>query len=436
MIASKLTFKRDQGMQLKTILNQVESYKGFVFGKASICKTYQNTEFSSPSIVVEISARKNSKPYCSGCGHKGPGYDRLDTRLFDYLPILGFAVYFAYRRRRVNCDDCGVKAELLPWANGNSQLTLSLSWYLADWAKLLSWKEVSVRFKVSWDSVCRSVQMAVDWGLAHRCIEGIKSIGVDEISRAKGHKYLTLVYQIDKDNRRLLWIGNDRTGKTFQGFFDWFGSKKTAALEAICSDMWKAYLKVIKERAPQALHVLDRFHIVAHLNKAIDKVRAEEHRRMLKDGFEPILFKSRWLLLKRRENLDSEQSVSLKNLLKYNLRTMRAYLLKEDFQQFWIYTSPAWASKFLSNWCTRAMRSKLEPVKKVAKMLRKHEPLILNWFKAKGELSSGIVEGFNTKAKLTTRKSYGFKNPELQKTALYHALGDLPVPEWTHRFCG
>jgi len=115
---------------------------------------------------------------------------------------------------------------------------------------------------------------------------------------------------------------------------------------------------------------------------------------------------------------------------------MRAYLLKEDFQQFWIYTSPAWASKFLSNWCTRAMRSKLEPVKKVAKMLRKHEPLILNWFKAKGELSSGIVEGFNTKAKLTTRKSYGFKNPELQKTALYHALGDLPVPEWTHRFCG
>lgn len=156
---------------------------------------------------------------------------------------------------------------------------------------------------------------------------------------------------------------------------------------------------------------------------------------MTKDGYEPILFKARWLLLKRRENLDSDQAVSIKEMLEYNLRTMRAYLLKEDFQQLWTYSSPAWASKFLGKWCTRAMRSKLEPVKKVAKMMRRHEVLIMNWFKAKGQLSSGIVEGLNTKAKLTTRKSYGFKSPELQKVALYHALGDLPVPEWTHKFC-
>jgi transposase len=422
-------------MQLKTILNRVESYKGFIFKNARIYKSYDKWKFSQESIVIDIAARKNSKPKCSICGVKGPGYDTLELRLFDYLPILGIVVYFAYTMRRVNCPMCGIKVESVPWAVGKSQLTITLAWYLADWAKMLSWKQVASRFRVSWDSVCRSVEMAVDWGLVRRDLEGITSIGVDEISRAKGHKYLTLVYQIDKGCRRLLWIGNDRTEKTFQGFFDWLGCDKTANLQAICSDMWKAYLKVIKERAPQALHVLDRFHIVSHMNKAIDTVRADENRRMIKEGYEPVLFKTRWLLLHRRQNLKEEQAISLKELLTYNLKTVRAYLLKEDFQQLWNYTSSTWAGKFIDSWCSGAMRSKIEPMKKIAKMIRNHRTLILNWFAAKGELSSGIVEGLNNKAKLTTRKSYGFKSPEMQKIALYHALGDLPVPEWTHRFC-
>jgi transposase len=276
--------------------------------------------------------------------------------------------------------------------------------------------------------------MAVDWGHANRCLDNIKSIGVDEISRSKGHKYITLVYQIDKGMKRLLWIGDDRKIDTFNSFFDWLGKVRTDKIEAVCSDMWKAYIKVIKDRIPNALHVLDRFHIVAHLNKAVDKVRAEEHQKMIKDGYEPMLTKTKWLLLRRRENLPSDQVITLKELLNYNLKTMRAYLLKEDFQQLWDYQSPVWAEKFLDKWCTRAMRSKLDSMKKMAKMMRKHQPLLMNWFKAKGELSSGIVEGLNNKAKVTTRKSYGFKNPEIKKIALYHALGDLPVPEFTHRF--
>jgi transposase len=422
-------------MQLKTLLNHVESYKGFVFQTAKLCKSFGDTDFDCESIVIPILPRKNSRPYCSGCGVRGPGYDTLTQRLFDYLPILGVCVYFAYARRRVDCPRCGVTAELLPWANGKSQLTLTLSWYLADWAKMLSWKQVASRFRVSWDSVCRSVQMAVEWGLEHRDLDGIESIGVDEIARAKGHKYLTLVYQIDKGKRRLLWVGKDRTEKTFQGFFDWFGEEKTAQIKAVCSDMWKAYLKVIKERAPHALHVLDRFHIVAHLNKAVDQVRAVEHKRMIADGFEAVLTKTKWLLMRRKENLSDDQSISLQQLLSYNLKTVRAYLLKEEFQKLWEYSSPAWAGKFLNQWCTAAMRSKIEPMKKIAKMMRKHHPLILNWFEAKGELSSGIVEGLNNKAKLTTRKSYGFRSPEMQEIALFHALGDLPTPEWTHKFC-
>jgi transposase len=199
--------------------------------------------------------------------------------------------------------------------------------------------------------------------------------------------------------------------------------------------MWKGYLKVIRKKAGQAVHILDRFHVVAKLNKALDEIRAGEHRQMKKDGYEPVLKKARWCLLKRPENLTEKQETKLAELLRYNLKSVRAYLLKEDFQGFWEYVSPAWAEKYVDRWCTRVMRSKLEPMKKVAKTIRAHKPLILNWFKAKKAFSSGVVEGLNNKAKVTTRTAYGFRTYRAAEIALYHALGKLPTPPMTHRFC-
>ena len=121
------------------------------------------------------------------------------------------------------------------------------------------------------------------------------------------------------------------------------------------------------------------------------------------------------------------------DLVRYNLRAVRAYLLKEDFQFFWEYTSPHWAGQFLDRWCTRTMRSRLEPMKKVAGMLRRHRELILNWFHANGTISAGTVEGLNGKAKVVTRRAYGFRSLRCAEIALYHTLGDLPVPALTHR---
>jgi len=172
----------------------------------------------------------------------------------------------------------------------------------------------------------------------------------------------------------------------------------------------------------QAINILDRFHIVAHINKAIDQVRAAEAKELEHKGYVPVLKKNRWLFLKRRENLTDKQDTSLAALLQYNLKTVRSYLLKEDFQSFWEYNSPYWASVFLDRWCTRAMRCRIEPMKKVALMLRRHRELILNWFRARKEFSSGVVEGLNAKAKLTTRKAYGFKSFKTLELALYHNL--------------
>lgn len=421
-------------MQIKTLLNNIERHKGFVYGAAKFTRHHGKWRFPQKAIVLPIEHRKNSRPICSGCGVAGSGYDRLPERLWDYIPILGVAVYFAYSKRRIDCAACGVTAEQIPWASGNRQLTESLCWFLASWGKQLSWSEVAVNFRFSWDSVYRAVERAVEWGLSQRDLTGIESLGVDEIARAKGHRYLTLVYQIDKGMRRLLWIGDERKESTLKGFFDWFGSARSLKIKAICSDMWKPYLKVIKECLPSALHVLDRFHIVANMNKALDKVRAGEARKIVEDGYEPVLSKSKWLLLRSKGKLQGKQKGALRHLLQYNLRTIRAYLLKEEFQRLWDYHSVAWASKFIDRWTTQVMRSRIDPMKKQARSIRRHKELILNWFRAKGELSSGVVEGLNTKAKLTSRKAYGFRSPKVHKIALYHALGDLPTPEWTHKF--
>jgi transposase len=232
----------------------------------------------------------------------------------------------------------------------------------------------------------------------------------------------------------LLWIGKERTIESFQGFFTTMGEEITSKIVFICSDMWEPYLKVIREKRSEALHILDRFHIVAKMNKALDKVRAGESRRMASEGRTPLLKKSRWLLLKREENLKEEQRFRLRDLLRYNLRTVRASFSTKPSSNSGDYTSPAWAGKFLDEWCQQTMRSRSEPMKKIARSLRQHRKLILNYFRAQKLISSGVVEGLNNKAKVTMRKSYGFRTYRVLELALYHSLGKLPEPELTRDF--
>lgn len=417
-------------MQVKTILNRVQKFKSFVYGAVRWVE-----DSSPPALEVELHPRANGQAVCSGCGRRGPGYDRLPMRRFEFVPLWGMKVFFLYAPRRVDCPCCGVKVECLPWAMGKHPLTEAYAWFLARWARRLSWREVAEAFQMSWEAVFGAVEMAVLWGRAHVDLSGIHSLGIDELAWGRGHRYLTMVYQIDAQCKRLLWVGEKRTVKTLLRFFRWLGKERSAGLRFICSDMWKPYLKVIAKKAGQAIHVLDRFHIMAHLSKAIDEVRAQEARALKAQGYAPVLTNTRWLLLKRPENLTEKQETRLSDLLRYNLRTVRSYLLKEDFQFFWCYRSSYWAGQFLDHWGTRTMRSKLEPMKKIARMLRGHRALLLNWFRAKGQLSSGVVEGFNTKAKLTTRKAFGFRTYHALEVALYHTLGALPEPQFTHRFC-
>src|SRR5258708_2566903 len=400
--------------QLITILNRCHRFPGFV---------YQHAGFSSDhkSIEIAVRPRKGSAAICSRCHQSAPGYDQLPERRFEFIPFWGFLVFLLYSMRRVDCRGCeAVVVEEVPWGDGKRTLTNAYMLFRGRGGRRLWWKETAEAFHTSWEKVFDAVEHVVTFGLDHRKLGAIDAIGVDEIQYAKGHKYLTLVYQIDLDVTRLLWVGKERTIESFQGFFTAIGDEVASKIVFVCSDMWEPYLKVIREKCNDALHILDRFHIVAKMNQVLDDVRAEEARRMKQEGFHPVLKKSRWLLLKRQENLTNKQRFRLRDLLRYNLKSVRAYLLKEAFQQLWDYNSPAWAGRFLDEWCRHVMRSRIEPMKKIARTLRRHRELILNYFHAQKLLSSGVVEGLNTKAKVTMSTSYVFRP--------FRALESLCIP--------
>lgn len=426
-------------LSLKTVLNHVEKLEGFVYESSrTINAGKSDGTRGTGSIEIQIRERTGSQGKCSGCQKPAPGYDRQRHRRFQFVPLWGISTCFRYAPRRLNCTDCGIHVEHLPWALGKRPLTKSFAWFLASWAKLLSWQQTSKTFKTSWECVFRSVEMAVDWGRARMDLTGITGLGVDEIYWKKG-KFLTLVYQINEGMKRLLFVSENREEKSLRQFFLWLGEERSLLIQFVCSDMWKPYLNVIAAHAKNALNILDRYHIASKMNKALDEVRAKETRdlrsKATAKGARVVLKHSRWCFLKRPENLTDTQAIKLKDLLACNLRTVRAYLLKEEFQLFWEYVSPAWAEKFMVQWCKKAMRSRMEPMKKIARMLRKHKPLILNWFEVRGQLSLGAVEGLNNKLKASLRSSYGFRTAKAIKVMLYHKLGALPEPDLPHRFC-
>jgi transposase len=414
-------------MEVKTLFNAVVKFTGFIV--SHVCFS----DGDRTSLDIHIVPRKGSKPICSCCGKPGTTYDKLPQRRVEHVPVWGIRTFIVYCARRVRCRTCDVYVEVIPWVTGKSQQTVYRQSFLAYWARKMAWETVAKEFNTTWNRVRDAVFAAVEYGLATRDLSTITAIGIDEIAAWARHKYLTLVYQIDGAHKRLLWAAKGRRADQFKQFFTDMGEQNCSSIKFVCSDMWQAYLKVVHEKLPNAIHILDRFHIVANLNKAIDEIRRQEVNQANKDN-RTVLTKTKFLFLKRPENLTAKQQVRLDELLQLNLKVVKAYLLKLDFENFWLYKQPAAASRFLSLWCSTVMRTRLEPLKAFARSMRSHENLILNWFRAKKAFNSGVVEALNSSAKLTLKKARGFRSEKTLITALYHQLGDLPVNGMHHKF--
>jgi transposase len=210
-------------------------------------------------IEITLAPHGGMRGHCSECQNPAPGYDRLPERRWQFVPLWGIPTYFHYAPRRVECAEHGVVVEHIPWSDGKRPVTCAMMAFLARWGRRLSWRETAQVFQTSWDAVYRSVEWFVQWGLAHRQLQEVQSMGVDEIHWGHGLRadnFLTVIYQIDTHCRRLLWVGKRRSQATLRRGLKALGPEVLQGLRFVCSDMWKPYLQVIAAEAGQALHVL------------------------------------------------------------------------------------------------------------------------------------------------------------------------------------
>jgi len=424
-------------LTVKTLLRHVQDLRGF-----AVTSVRHFLDQKSPWIEVDLIPDPRRKARCSCCGGRGRIHDKLPVRQWQFVPLWNIAVLFFYAPRRVICPLSGSpKVEAMPWNRGKSPYAAAYMIFLARWARWLSWKQTAQTFSASWDAVRRSVEWVVAWGLEYRDLSGVSAVGIDELHHGKGKKslnFLTLVYQIDRGSRRLLWVGRSRTEATLRAGFDELEARHPgflAGLRVVCSDMWKPFLKVVRELCGQALNVLDPFHVAKHLNEALDNVRRGEQSRIRDAQTRKQAKGGRFLLLKRSTKVRGRARHQLKSILAALAQTSRAWELKESFRRFWRYRSPTWAKAYLKEWTTRAMRSRIEPMKKVARMLRSHEDLLLNYFRAKRQYTNAMVEGMNHKARVSLARSFGHRSFTILQLVLYHNLGQLPEPPSTHKFC-
>jgi transposase len=384
---------------------------------------------STDGLLITLEKKQRHRLPCSGCGFRGKVYDTLPARRWRHAPLWGFAAFIAYAPRRVDCPRCGVKVEKIPWGPSKSSISLPLITMLAFWSRLLAMDVVAGLFGVSFNTVSRAVNYAVNWGLQRRDLSDILYIGVDEISRRRGHIYHTQVY--DLVERRLLFSAEGRAAKDLQAFLEQLGPERCAQIEGVCCDMWAPYYETVKEYCPNAIIVFDKFHIIRHLLDAVDQVRRQEMQKLDKEQAE-LLKGTRYIWLKNPWNLTPQQKQRLGFLEKLNLKINRAYLLKESFMQLYQYKKWGWAKRFLDQWRWWATHSRLKPIRDFARMLKRHADNILSYFDL--PMTNGSVEAMNNNAKAVSRRARGFRTAEWFSTILLHCLGRLPLPQTTHKF--
>jgi transposase len=375
---------------------------------------------------------------CSRCLKPAPGCDRLPQRSWLFVPLWGIVTWFRYAGRRVHCPEPGVVIEHVPWSEGKRPVRLAMLGFLSRWARRLSWRETARVFGPSWEGGYRSVAGFVEWGLGPRMLAGIKALGVDEIRWGRGRKreaFLTGIDQLAGHCRRRLWVGRQRTQAPLNRGLDALGREGVSGLKSVCRDLWKPHWNVLARQAGQALHILDRCHVTMPLNQAVDQVRRAERPRLTGQPLAKRRKKMHWKLLRKGSRVRGRAKLKLEGLFARKLAPGRAWDWKAAFQHFGKERGPVWAGGCLDYWTQRAMRRRLEPMQKAARMLRAHEPLIVHGFKAKGEAATGATEGLNNRIRVVTRRADGFRTDKAMETALYHNLGKLPEPQITHKFC-
>jgi transposase len=372
---------------------------------------------------------------CPSCGRASPKHDSR-RREWRHLDTCQFRTVIVTDVPRVDCSEHGVHQVKVPWAEAGSRFTAMFESLAIDWLKEASTRAVARRLRMSWDEVDGVMQRAVRRGLARRSDEPLTQIGIDETSFQRRHEYVTVVTDIAR--ARVVYVADGRGRDAIEGFFDHLGVEGSAALQVVAMDMWKPYIDVTTERVAFADYKIafDRFHVAKHINEAVDAVRRQESRALHAEGDDRLRrTKYLWLMSPdRRTSLEPERGAAFDALKHSSLKVARAWAIKETARSLWDYSTRGWAARAWQKWVGWAKRSRLEPIKKIGRMVQSHLTGILNAV-ALGA-TNAIAESLNARIQKVKARACGFRNRERFRNAIYFHCGDLQlypgIPRLTH----
>lgn len=366
---------------------------------------------------------------CPECGELLASYDHSEERQWRHLDSCQFETYLHARPVRVQCPVHGVRQVPLPWAEGRGRFTSLFERLAIDVLRETSVTGAMRILRISWDEAWLILERAVQRGQARRERIPVKRMGVDEKAIAKGHKYLTLIYDLEAGS--VIHIADDRKKESLDGYLTSLWLEERNGIEAIAMDMWEPYFQSVLQHVPGAADkiVNDRFHIMKHMVDAVNDVRKREHRTLMKEGDETLKgSKNMWMYSK--ENLPEKQRRQFAALRSQDLATGRAWSIKENLRRLWEYTSRAWAEKHWKSWYFWATHSRLAPVIRVARMIQNHLHTVLNYIDHR--ITNAGAEGLNSKIQTIKQMACGFRNKENFKTAIYFHCGGLNLYPATH----
>ena len=313
--------------------------------------------------------------------------------------------------RRVKCRRCGsVKTERLEFLLENALHTKRFATYVGRRCRSGTIKDVAEELNLDWQTVKRLEMDYMREQLRRTGTPGPKVIGIDEISIRKGHTYRIVVSDLER--RRPIWFGGeDRSEASMNWFYKFLGHKKARRVRLAVMDMWKPFRHSTEHHAPNAAILFDKFHVIRHLGKALDKIRKLEYAR-LEGNARTFIKGQKYTLLSHPQNLTGTARKNLKLLLAANKRLNTAYLLKESFGQLWDYNSEAWARKFFDNWRAQLKWQRLKPYEDFAAMIERHWDGIAAYCKAENKVALGFVEGLNNRIRVLQRRAYGLRDEE------------------------
>ena len=370
---------------------------------------------------------------CPECGVKLALYDHSEERVWRHLDTCQLKTFLHARPPRVQCKDHGVVQVTLPWAEEKSRFTALFDRLAIDVLRECDVLGATKILRVSWDEAWHIAERAVARGLLAKEKLVVPYLAVDEKAVARGHVYMTLV--CDQAKGTVEYVADGRKQESLDGYWATLSKEQLDGIEGISMDMWEAYIQSTLDHVPEAEKkiVFDKFHIVQHLNKAVDDVRKEEHRKLAEEGKSPLT-DSKYIWLYAEENLPLKHWTRFEELKALNLKTGRAWAIKESLRGLWDYISAGWAMRFWKQWNSWATHSRLEPVKEVARMIKDHLPNIMTYFTHR--ITNAVAEGLNSKIQTIKQRACGYRNPEHFKIAILFHCGGLQLYPKTHGIPG